>query len=376
MTSKTIIIPIGFNAKQCKRNIMAHFADDSPAEWMSDQDFVQQYLYCHEDGGYDPPIDVWLLVWDSPSNMVPTSHPNPEAKHCPSNTELKIEAIGASPLLCKTHHNNIRRHLIYIIPPGLNSTLYDLSDKQFLGVDDVHVIDMQAGIAKADQNIPLLDFLEGVDHRVAEMIAVPKATFDHCDTLVQYQIPESVTHIEDRAFASCKKLRKVTIPEAVERIGVNPFLRCRNLRVVSHSPRFVVENNMLIDKQTGHLISFFGDEIEVEVPACVEEIGNWAFGGCAHLQKVALPDTVTHIGESAFKGCRKLQGLRFPDSLLCIGEWAFFQCESFEEIHIPESVLHIGDWAFCGCKKLRKVLLPDKTALGEHVFAACERLEM
>ena len=185
-----------------------------------------------------------------------------------------------------------------------------------------------------------------------------------------------MTHIEDRAFASCKKLRKVTIPEAVESIGVNPFLRCRNLHVVSHSPRFVVENSMLIDKQTGHLISFFGDEIEVEAPACVEEIGNWAFGGCAHLQKVALPDTVTHIGESAFKGCRKLQGLRFPDSLLGIGEWAFFQCESFEEIHIPESVLHIGDWAFCGCKKLRKVLLPDNAALGEHVFAACERLEM
>ncbi len=32
MTSKTIIIPVGFNVEQCKRNIMLHFADDSPAE--------------------------------------------------------------------------------------------------------------------------------------------------------------------------------------------------------------------------------------------------------------------------------------------------------------------------------------------------------
>ncbi len=228
ITSKTIIIPVGFNAEQCKRNIMAHFADDSPAEWMSDQDFVQQYLYCHEDGDYDPPIDVWLLVWDSPSNMVPTSHPNPEAKHCPSNTELKIEAIGASLLLCKTHHNNIRCHLIYIIPPELNSTLYDLSEKHFTGVDDVHVIDMQEGIAKADQSTSLLDFLESVDLQIAEIIAVPKATFDHCDTLVQYQIPESVTHIEDRAFASCKKLRKVLLPDKTA-LGEHVFAACARL---------------------------------------------------------------------------------------------------------------------------------------------------
>jgi hypothetical protein len=234
---------------------------------------------------------------------------------------------------------------------------------------------MQEEIAQAGGHTPLLDFLGSMDRRVAEIIAGPKPGSDRQDTLVMYKIPDSVMHIEDRAFASCKKLREVTIPKTVESIGVNPFLRCCNLCVVNHSPNFVVMNNMLIDKQTGRLISFFGNDKEVEVPALVKEIGDWAFGGCVHLQKVTLPATITHIGESAFKGCWNLQSLHFPDTLLSIGEWAFYQCESFEEIHIPESVTHIGDWAFCCCKKLRRVHLPDTTTLGENVFAACDGVE-
>ena len=372
--TKHIIIPIGFNAAQSKEGIMQQMPSSYAYEWMESADFVREYLYGAEDGPYDTPLEVWLLVWDSPSNMVRKPHPNPKMKDC-SNTELELGAIGVNLVWCKAHHANIRRHLIYIIPPRLNSKLYDLPDKHFLGVDDIHVIDMQEDIAHTDGNTPFIDFLGDMDRRVAEIIAGPRPGSDRQDTLVMYKIPDSVTHIEDRAFASCKKLREVTIPETVERIGVNPFLRCCNLCVVNHSPYFVVMNNMLIDKQTGRLISYFGNEMEVGVPAFVKEIGDWAFGGCAQLQKVTLPATVTHIGESAFKGCRKLQSLHFPDSLLSIGEWAFYQCESFEEIHIPESVMHIGDWAFCGCKKLRKIHLPDTTTLGEHVFAACEEWE-
>jgi hypothetical protein len=52
MTAKKIIIPIGFNAEQCKRGVLAYFADDITTEWMANQDFVQQYLYCQKDGEY------------------------------------------------------------------------------------------------------------------------------------------------------------------------------------------------------------------------------------------------------------------------------------------------------------------------------------
>lgn len=372
--AKQVIIPIGFNATQCKEGIIKQMPSSFACKWMESADFVRDYLYCADDGPYDPPIEVWLLVCDLPSNMVRKPHANQGMTSC-ANSWVGVIAMGANLVWCKSHHANIRRHLIYIIPPRLNSKLCGFPVKAFLGVDDIHVIDMQDEISKADSNAPLLEFLERVDHRVVEIITGRKCTFNYCDTLVMYKIPDTTTYIEDRAFASCQNLREVIIPKTVERIGVNPFLRCRNLHVDNYSQHFVVENNMLIDREKSRLISFWGSDAEVELPATVNEIGDWAFAGCAYLQKLILPATLTQIGKNAFKGCRKLQSLQFPDSLLSIGEWAFYQCESFEKIRIPESVTSIGDWAFCCCKKLRMVHLPSRVTLGKHVFVSCEKLE-
>jgi hypothetical protein len=111
-----IIIPIGFNAAQSKEGVMQQKPSSYTYEWMESADFVKKYLYGAEDGPYDPPVEVWLLVWDSPSNMVRKPHPNPKCEGF-SNMELELGAIGVNLVWCKAHHANIRRHLIYIMPP-------------------------------------------------------------------------------------------------------------------------------------------------------------------------------------------------------------------------------------------------------------------
>lgn len=170
--TKHIIIPVGSNAVQCKEGIMQHLPSSYAYEWMESENFVRENLYCAEDGPYDPSLEVWLLVWDSPSNMIPKPHPNPNVKHTCSNTELQIAAMGVNLLWCKAHHANIKRHLIYILPPRFNSKLYDRPlDRHFLGIDDIHVIDMQEELSKVNGNMPLVDFLASMELRVAEMIA-------------------------------------------------------------------------------------------------------------------------------------------------------------------------------------------------------------
>lgn len=173
--TKHIIIPVGCNALRCIESITQQLPSSYAYEWMESEDFVREYLYCAEDGPYDPPVEVWLLVWDSPSNMAHRAHPNPNVNHSCSNTELQIAAIGVNLLWCKAHHSNIKRHLIYILPPRFASKLYDHPlDRRFLGVDDIHVIDMQEELSKTAGNTPLSDFLEIIDLRVAEVIAGKK----------------------------------------------------------------------------------------------------------------------------------------------------------------------------------------------------------
>lgn len=173
--TKHIIIPVGRNAAQCKEGVMQQLPSSYAYEWMESEDFVREYLYCAEDGPYDPPVEVWLLVWDSPSNMIPKPHPNPKVKNCCSNTELQIAAMGVNLLWCKAHHANIKRHLIYFLPPRFASKLYDRSlDRCFLGVDDIHIIDMLEELSKADSNMLLEAFFVSMELKVAEVIAGKK----------------------------------------------------------------------------------------------------------------------------------------------------------------------------------------------------------
>ena len=173
--TKHIIIPVGSNASQCKEGVMQQLPASYAYEWKESEDFVREYLYCAEDGPYDPSLEVWLLVWDSPSNMIPKPHPNPNVNHSCSNTELQIAAIGINLLWCKAHHANIKRHLIYLLPPRFDSKLYDRPlDRHFLGVDDIRVIDMQEELSKTDGNVPLEEFFVSMELKVAEVIAGKK----------------------------------------------------------------------------------------------------------------------------------------------------------------------------------------------------------
>ena len=173
--TKHIIIPVGCNALRCKESIMQQLPSSYAYEWIESEDFVREYLYCAKDGSYDTSLEVWLLVWDTLSNMLPKMHPNPKIKHPCSNLELQIMAIGTNLLWCKAHHPNIKRHLIYILPPRFDSKQYNLSiDRQFLGIDDMHVIDMQEELSKADGNMPLVDFLASMELKVVEVIAGKK----------------------------------------------------------------------------------------------------------------------------------------------------------------------------------------------------------
>ena len=170
-----IIIPVGFNAEQSKEGIMRQMPASYAYEWMESADFVREYLYGAKEGPYDPPLEVWLLVWDSPSNMAHRTHPNPNVKHCCSNTELQIAAMGVNLLWCKAHHTNLKRHLIYLLPPRFGSKLHDRPlDRHFLGVDDIHVIDMQEELSKANGNMPLEEFFANMELKVAELIAGKK----------------------------------------------------------------------------------------------------------------------------------------------------------------------------------------------------------
>ena len=83
----------------------------------------------------------------------------------------------------------------------------------------------------------------------------------------------------------------------------------------------------------------------------LKRIGKEAFGGCGQLREIEIPACVEEIGEACFYGCSSLSRVTFASgsALKRIGKGAFSGCKQLREIEIPACVEEIGEGCFQGC---------------------------
>lgn len=145
--------------------------------------------------------------------------------------------------------------------------------------------------------------VETIGHGAFERSAVTSVT-----------IPDSVTAILDRAFATCSQLTNISIPNSVTSIGFS------------------------------------------------------AFEHCTSLKSITLPSSLRNISMFLFHNCSQLTTIQIPDSVLSIQDYAFGNCISLETIHIPVSVTSIGNCAFDVCPSLMTVTYPgSKTQWDDNI---------
>ncbi len=229
------------------------------------------------------------------------------------------------------------------------------------------------------------------------VISIGGRAFQHCSSLTEITIPESVTSI-DGAFQGCSSLTEITIPESVTSID-GAFQGCTSLTEITIPNRITSIGDY----------TFLNCEslTEITISASVTSIGEYAFSGCTSLESITIPDSVTSIGECAFCNCESLTEITISASVTSIGEYAFRGCTSLESItvdkknkvyrsesnciietetqtlivgckssKIPESVTSIGDYAFEDCISLTEIAIPASvTSIGSGAFARCESLE-
>lgn len=108
---------------------------------------------------------------------------------------------------------------------------------------------------------------------------------------VTYNIPNSVTSIENWAFDACSMLTYITIPNSVTSIGTGAFSGCSALESI------IIPNgvNAIKDDTFSHCSSLSN----VEIPNSVKGIWNWAFVSCQSLKSITIPDSVVGIGAGA-----------------------------------------------------------------------------
>lgn len=116
------------------------------------------------------------------------------------------------------------------------------------------------------------------------------------DTLESIVIPETVTDIEDYAFASAHTLKKVTLPSNLRYLGYDAFFACTALKEV----------NIPASLKTMEPYAFSASGLEsIEIPYSdnLTAIPQYAFYQCKDLKEVILPDSITSIADDAFEQC-------------------------------------------------------------------------
>ncbi len=257
---------------------------------------------------------------------------------------------------------------IFFYCESLKSITVDTNNKNYLSADGVlynknktklivYPIQKADTVFEIPNSVTIIDeaafFLCGNLTKVTipnSVKTISDAAFAYCDGLKNVAIPNSVATIGEAAFTGCANLKSVTIPGSVTSIGEGAFLECESLASVtvdSNNKNYSSADGVLYNKNKTQLIIY-----PVKKTAA----------------SFTIPNSVTSIDEAAFFSCESLTKVTIPGSVKSIGYGAF-ACTSLTSVAIPSSVTNIDELAFGGCLDLKSITINNKnTKIGDSAI--------
>ena len=198
----------------------------------------------------------------------------------------------------------------------------------------------------------------------------------------EYVVPDTVTEIDDYAFADCPNIVRIILNENVITIGHHVFADCTKLRYIDGALGIqIIPNN-----------AFEGclSLSEFETWVNVVSIKDHAFIDCPELTTIILGRNVRDLGEGITDLCPKFEGYVVDD------ENIYFKSEngilfnknssmlikypaikSESSYIVPRKVRDIAERSFAGNDSLTSVVFPnDLKTIGRYAFVGCTALNV
>ena len=180
-----------------------------------------------------------------------------------------------------------------------------------------------------------------------------ESTFKELDIIELPELPETVNYIGAYAFAFTS-LINVEIPNTVTTLGGLTFYNCDKLTSVT-IPNSIKEFN-------GTCFAYCDNLENINLAQGLESIGSSMFSSCTNLKSIEIPSSVKTIGNGAFNGCVKLESVIMSEGLEKI-EWYAFAGAGLTSINIPSTVTEIGKYSFSRCKQLSKISIDSQNKI-------------
>ena len=170
------------------------------------------------------------------------------------------------------------------------------------------------------------------------ILTVGSHALDNCQALESASFAGASTVLEDAVFYSDAALKSVSLPEGLNRLPANTFYGCSALSSVTIPASVTV---------IGEYAFYNSGITSLSVPDKVVTIENDAFAKCAALKSVVFHSAALDLPIRAFRNCTALTTITLPTVVENIGAYAFDGC-ALSKLTIPATVTTLGEYAFKG----------------------------
>lgn len=184
---------------------------------------------------------------------------------------------------------------------------------------------------------------EGTYNIPDSVTVIEDSAFKNCSLLTNITVSDGVSKIAHYTFAGCSSLQSVILPDSITEIGHAAFQFCKKLVSVTSKKDFAFRNKI----QSARDIP-----MKSMLPQSLTTLESNAFAWCEALESVAIPKGVIAIEYDTFEGCKNLKNIEILDSVIKIGKSAFMGCEELFSVTLHASIKEIGEDAFTWCDKL------------------------
>ncbi len=241
------------------------------------------------------------------------------------------------------------------------------------------------------------DALAKISYDGNQITELLEYTYYGCDSLNDFNgnesfrviLPESITTIEDYAFANCvgmesldlvnvtsvgdyafymtKLMNKLDL-RTLNSLGEHAFDHAEGLLEVilpasltevgtyAFANTYALENLTILNEVLSDYMFYKSTQkalnpMELEIPAIVVSFGNYIFAEATNLEKVTMHASMSEVaaqdGKYMFKDCSNLREANFTSgSIIILKEGTFQNASSLEAFALPETIVTIEDYAF------------------------------
>lgn len=155
-------------------------------------------------------------------------------------------------------------------------------------------------------------------------------------------------------------------------LGVNPFIGTTAIECMENC-KYVAENGLLYDKQSGGLISHYS-EFEVALYPPIKHVNSFAFYN-SNATDIFMGSNIVEVSAWAFYNAKKLEKIIWRKSRVSeIPAGCFGNCPKISKIDIPSCVENVHKGSFFDCYDLRMIRFERaSTTANEEIFSRIER---